>query len=735
MKAIKQIILKAVSLLCAVMFLLTALINATYAWDNQQQVTNNVYGTKTKLAAVELYLYEKEIDEGEIAVQDLQDNKILIPNAVFYLFKEDGTQIGGRYVTDQNGNISVSLPVGNYYFEEITPNIAYTFDVDGNGERIIKYPFAVTEQDELVIVDAYNIRLKGDLLIRKTVENGDDVPLTAEQLQTAFTFTVKFSDGKAYSYRIDGGEPQTVQSGETLTLCHGQTAEFENLPLGLFYEVVETPCENYVLSSSGNSGNITTEQAVASFVNTYYENSLPEGITNLTVTKQISGEVPENDLQRDFAFILTVNGEKTEFTLKSSESKIFELPIGANYTLCENDYFGLGFACTIQNGCSTVTELPIEATVTNTYVGDIKTVISGTKTWDMGEYTDVTLPDSITLQLKNGDLLQEEITVTPDENGLWNYSAVLPKYNPDGTLAEYTITENDMANYRAEYNGYDILNTYVAPVTVELPQITKTVSGENAPESVFEFALQGSNGVPMPEGANGSQKTFTRMGSGTLDTGNITFTKEGVYTYTVYELNKGEKGWKYDTSTYTVTCTVTEQNYALVCVCDISQNGKATDNIVFANTYTATALDKTVDISGTKTWEHGTNPESRRPDSIIVCLYADGELTEQRLVTEHDNWQYTFTMPVYDKNGDKIKYTIDEEEVADYTKKISGYDLKNTYVELPAGATAKPPKTGDTGNITLWFILMFVSGMGLIAIAVRGKKRSAYKYKHAKHEN
>lgn len=112
----------------------------------------------------------------------------------------------------------------------------------------------VTEQDELVTVNAYNIRLTGNLLIRKIVENADGSLLTDGQMQTDFTFEVTFSDGKSYDYRIDGGMWQSLINGTTLTLRHGQTAEFKDLHAGILYNVVEVSAENYITTSSGSRG-------------------------------------------------------------------------------------------------------------------------------------------------------------------------------------------------------------------------------------------------------------------------------------------------------------------------------------------------------------------------------------------------------------------------------------------------------------------------------------------------
>ena len=68
----------------------------------------------------------------------------------------------------------------------------------------------------------------------------------------------------------------------------------------------------------------------------------------------------------------------------------------------------------------------------------------------------------------------------------------------------------------------------------------------------------------------------------------------------------------------------------------LTKAGEAADKARFVNRYAPVEPD-TVEISGTKTWNHGDNPNP--PESIIVYVYGDGKLAAQRLVTGKDGWK------------------------------------------------------------------------------------------------
>jgi len=177
-------------------------------------------------------------------------------------------------------------------------------------------------------------------------------------------------------------------------------------------------------------------------------------------------------------------------------------------------------------------------------------------------------------------------------------------------------------------------------------------------------------------------------------------------------------------------------------------------------------------IAGRKTWVHGSN--TNRPASIEILILADGVIVKRIPVTAVDSWSWSVTLPKLDPTGREIVYTVDETDIPNYTKQISGYDITNTYngpgptptptptspgpspspgpeetltpptvpAEPPGpeetvapGETPPPeiiptqtppeanlpgdkPKTGDPFNLYLWICMLILSALGLSGLGL-----------------
>lgn len=656
-KYISTAALRVVSIALALLFVLSAFMTGSFAWAGMNQSALNEAKDKADFFPVRLEKYEKNLDGIATTIP--------ISGAEFYLYTDSGEQIGGRYITDENGYINIQLPCGSYYFEETDPSDNYTYDKDDSGNEIRRFPFLVTGEDKnITIIKAYNRPIVGDLIITKTVKNADESALTQQQLNTEFEFTVNFSDNGSYAYKIDSTE-YILKSGGTLRLKHGEKAVFANLPKGLIYTVTETPAAGCTTQSENHQGTITSSSKTAAFINTYEE--LEPGEITITVSKTLEGNFPEEYKDFKFSFILKAEGKApVEFKLKAGETISFTLPNGAAYTINEIDLPEGVSLIKVINGTGTAID-GIAAEFVNKYTDTIYTEIKGEKTWEYGQFT-VDLPSSIVINLKNGEITVATKTVKPDENGKWIYIFTnIPKYDKENNEIKYTIEENPIDGWKVSYNGYDVINTYIPPVAIDSIDVEKIITGSTPEKNVqFRFMLLSLADAPMPDASEEGIKTITVTGAGKGGFGSIIYRTPGVYVYTITEINTGEDGYTYDESVYTLTVTVAEQNGKLVIASKtLTKSGKAAEKAVFSNEYNPDLMN----IRVTKAWQDNGKD---RPESVSVQLYKNGTAYGEPVeLNAKNNWTYLWT-----GLEKKFKWTVDEINVAKgYKKTVSGDEV------------------------------------------------------------
>lgn len=284
-------------------------------------------------------------------------------------------------------------------------------------------------------------------------------------------------------------------------------------------------------------------------------------------------------------------------------------------------------------------------TITNKHELE-KTSIKVTKKWDDDNDRDGIRPNEVKVTLKSDVEEIKEQTVKLSEENNWTYTFKnLQKYK-NGQEIQYKVEEDDVQGYTSEMKDkYTITNTH-KPATINISG-TKTWVDENnqdkiRPDSVTVRLFADGKEV------EGQEKVVT---------------KENNWKYTFENLPKKASGKD-------ITYSVKE---------DYVAGYKATvdDNYNITNTH---ELGKT-DVSGMKTWVDDENKGKTRPDSIVVNLLADGEVIDSKNVTSNDGWKYSFENLDMYKNGKKIIYTVDEEQVKGYTKKINGFNITNTLIE------------------------------------------------------
>ena len=92
--------------------------------------------------------------------------------------------------------------------------------------------------------------------------------------------------------------------------------------------------------------------------------------------------------------------------------------------------------------------------------------------------------------------------------------------------------------------------------------------------------------------------------------------------------------------------------------------------------YDPTTIQIETEIRGKKMWLNDISTD--RPEFIIVYLLANGEKVKEQRVSARTNWAYKFThIPVYDIEGKKIEYSVEEKSIAGYTSTYDNFDIIN----------------------------------------------------------
>ena len=430
---------------------------------------------------------------------------------------------------------------------------------------------------------------------------------------------------------------------ETIEVSAPWNYEFNNL---YKYVIGHENDNNYLINY------VVREQAVTGYDTTYNDTN----ITNSLITTSISGTKTWNDNKNqdgkrptEIIVNLLANGEKvSETTTDASKNWKYEftnLPVYKNgnkvtYTVTENkvnDY------TTTINGFD----------ITNTHEIE-KTSVTVNKVWNDSDNQDGMRYEVIAELYKNGTATGT--TVRLNENN--NYSATindLDKYE-NGNVINYTFVETNVENgYSVSYsdNGLTIVNTReVEKTSVTVNKVWN--DSDNQDGMRYEVIAE-----------------LYKNGTATGTT--VRLNENNNYTATINDLDKYENG---NVINYTFVETNVENGYSV----SYSDNGL---------TITNTRTPEVTSINGIKTWDDNNNQDGKRPTEIIVNLYANGAKVSETTTNASKNWKYEFTnLPVY-KNGNKITYTVNENDVPGYTTTVNGFDITNKYT---------PEKTSVTVN-------------------------------------
>ncbi len=499
------------------------------------------------------------------------------------------------------------------------------------------------------------------------------------------------------------------------------------------YEVVEQKINNFEVqvedeNYEGDNKSITIK------------NVLKKG--NLTVVKTVKSAYDEditNEMTASYYFIvksgskyLNTNGELQDnpviFTITTggnSEHRVTiqNVLLDKEYTVIETDINGT----TLGNSTEDYNILYSESdTVTITEAnpnGNVEIInklinkkLVVTKKWNDNDNFHNIRPTSIQIQLQKrlqgetnyvnvGDPVTLEASKHQSQDNLneWIYTFEdLPKYE-NGKKIEYNVIEvAGSSNYTQSIgqiveteDGYKVTieNTEqvgIIRVNKKVKYNEEDISNNIDKSFYFVVKMSGNRYVLHDEQGNTYIDTIEELtGSDKLDKALWEVNPKNTNGVRITNLILNEQYEVVEVNSNGETMNENNSNYNV----SYSSKGVTITNPGEVPEITITNSVKTRSLEIIKRWNDSQNT-SHRPESIVVTLYANSnvatDINGNRLenieikntnATDNYTWKYTFNdLPILDKNGNEITYTISENSSYDfYSQSIDGLTITNNF--------------------------------------------------------
>ena len=350
-----------------------------------------------------------------------------------------------------------------------------------------------------------------------------------------------------------------------------------------------------------------------------------------------------------------------------------------------------------------------------------------------------------------GNINYPEIEYTIDDVGEHTYTITQTTTDGNGLVIDtttYTVTvivkDNGDGTLSIEYAGddhmeLDFVNKYEATAEYTIGG-TKHLDGLDLEKDQFTFELRDGKGKLLETARNDEDGNFT------FETIEFTLDYVGTVNYTVSEKDEGEEGFTYDDTEYEVTL-------------EISDNGDGTLKVVpekdveieFHNTFEFTPVisDPPVkkivkgnpDADDTFTFQMKAKtkgapmPEGSKDGVKIVTIKGAGEYEFGEMeYYEPGKWVYEISEVdggLDNYTYDRTRYTLTVEVTQDGTELVKEETVKggdgeivftNIYDEEKPG-----PKTGDTTEFMPYIMAMAASGLALLVLLLKRRKKSKHK--------
>ncbi len=475
------------------------------------------------------------------------------------------------------------------------------------------------------------------------------------------------------------------------------------------------------------------------------DNNNELGIRPDTITVQV---IPDGDLSKAIDVPLgNTNIDNNNPNHWSTTISVPKYDLDGNtisYTLRENEII-------LDNGYKYTPEIN-DNSITNTLMKEIELK----KIWKDNTNSYLTRPSNVTYKIKQNNTLYQEITFTGDYSiNEWTKKITVPVYDSSNRTYNYTIEENQVDNYTSDCNNYTCTNILTGNDTLNIKKNWKdnNNSYNTRPNSIMVNVLQNNNvyrgltltdsnnwttSVTVPKyDSNGVKYNYTieeeqvdEYGlveynqntyniTNTLQTNiNLTITKNWVDDNNSYNTRPNElkitllqNNNEYqeltltgDTNTWTTSIEVPKydnnQRKYTYSIREITDNLNSDySDITYSEEELSVTnkLNKKQELLIKKKWIDQDNKYLTRPSKVSINVLRNGEVfTAVELTGNTNTWTTTINdVDVYDPNGKKYTYTLEEETLEKYEKVT--YD--NTNLEITNELTEIP-------KVTLYFTVV-----------------------------
>lgn len=120
-----------------------------------------------------------------------------------------------------------------------------------------------------------------------------------------------------------------------------------------------------------------------------------------------------------------------------------------------------------------------------------------------------------------------------------------------------------------------------------------------------------------------------------------------------------------------------------------------------------------------KLWKNDGN-RSDRSKNIEVEIFRDGTSYETVVLSEDTHWSYSWTAKADGASWNVTERNVPSGYAMTVEQRGTSFIITNTHQDKPDSSSAQ---TGDTANILLYAVLLFVSGTMLIILGIVGKRK------------